>query len=222
MRIKLYNEKNETVIYNVNVPFARGGFGIVYRLDNVKCLKCFYSNNLAKSIDVMRDIRELRLDNYYQIYDFLFDNNGDFCGYEMKYYQGHDIDIMTMSTEYSIENLRKIAASFRRLNEKRISVVDLNKNNVILDHNNIIVIDTDLYRRCYCSSDELMQMNNDALCRLFINLYYYTMKEKHSVTLDDMRLLRELFDSSRSIDEISKKLSKYKYPIDYMYKCRGR
>lgn len=222
MRIKLYNEKNETVIYNVNVPFARGSFGIVYKLDNDKCLKYFYSDTLAKSLDVMRDIRELRLDNYYRIYDFLFDSNGDFCGYEMKYYQDHDIDIMTMPIEYSIENLRKIAYSLKRLAEKKISAVDLNKNNAILDHNNIIVIDTDLYRRCYCSSDELMQMNNDALCRLFINLYYYTMKEKHSVTLDDMRLLRELFDSSENVDKISKKLSRYKYPIDYMYKCRRR
>lgn len=222
MEIKLYNEKNDKVIYKVGVPFNRGNYGIIYKITDDKCFKYFYLGNVAEMLDVMKDIRDLDLDNFYKIYDFLFDNNGDFCGYTMKYYQDNNIDIMTMPMDYTIDNLRRIANSVKKLSDNQISVIDLKEHNIIMDENNITVIDVDLYTRSNCSHDYLSEINIDALYRMFINLCYYTLSKKHFTTIDDTTYLTELFNYKEDVDTLCKKLAKYKYPIDYIYECRKK
>lgn len=220
MKIKLYDEKNNKVIYNVGAPFDRGSYGVIYKINDDACLKNFYYGNVFETLNVMKDIRNLNLDNFYKIYDFLFDNNGDFCGYTMKYYQDENIDIMTMPTDYLINNLRTITNSVKRLTDKQICVIDLREHNVIMDKNNIIVIDVDLYNRKDYPLDYLNQINTDAVYRMFINLCYRTLDEKHFTTTYDMTYLTELFNYKEDTDIVSKKLVKYKYPIDYINECR--
>ena len=65
MGIKLYDEKGQPFIYGAKVPLSHGSCGIVYKIDDDKCFKIFWSKSASESIDVMKDIRELQLDNFF-------------------------------------------------------------------------------------------------------------------------------------------------------------
>ncbi len=222
MIMKFYDETGKRKDYYVRHPFNSGRYGAVYEIDGKTCLKNFYSGNDLEIVSVLKDIRDLKLDNFYEIYDLLFDINGELCGYTMKFYQDDDIDIMSMPTDYTIENLRKINASLKRLSEKKICAIDLKYHNTIMQSDKIIIIDTDLYYRSTCDESKIYERNKDALYRMFASLYYATLTKKYLITPnDDFYDLRVLFNQDDDIDMICKKLSRYKYPIDYIYK-RGR
>ena len=167
----------------------------------------------------MRIIRKLNLDNFYKIYDLLYDENNHFSGYTMKYYKSEDIDILAMPTNYTLENLYRIHNSFKALTNRHINAFDCNSDNIIMDNKNITVIDSDIYYiDDEISKEELALDNDKILMDLFKSLYYEKLRILGYTLIDCEYMLGELFDENKGLSNTEKRLVKYKYPLDYINK----
>ena len=213
--ISFYNDQKEKKNYKINDYFDCGSYGYIYKLDNNQCLKLFNDNFYFQS-NILKIIKDLKLDNFYQIYDLLFDEENQFCGYTMKYYQSKDIDILTMPTEYTLDNLYRLYNSVKKLSEKKVTLFDCYYENTIIDEKNITIIDTDLfYIDDDISKSDMHFYNNTQLLQLFKDLYQKAGIDHKDLYLDD-NLLNYIFNHNKNINEVEKKLIKYKYPIDYV------
>ena len=214
--IVLHDIDNNTLKFNINDYFNMGGFGNIYKLDSNKCFKYFYIP-FKYDIEAFKKIMSLELDNFYKIYTLLYDQKNDFKGYIMKYYEHMDIDIMTIPIDYVLDNFNILYKSFNKISDNYIYVCDVDERNVVIDGNKIIMIDIDLY---YLSSklykDDIIKHNNVALYTLFSRLLYTSLGKNHLSLNNDKMIIDNLFSLDNGVNSISKKLKKYKYPIDYV------
>lgn len=202
--------------------YAYGSLGTIYKLNNHECLKWF-TEEYPYDIEAIKKIKELKLDNYYEIYDLLFDKDNEFAGYTMKYYQPEDINILEMPTEYTLDNLYKLYNSITKLSNCGIFVDDFHSGNAILNKDGITLIDSDLYSYGHgnkINKKMLLRKNTRLLLYLFAMIYYDAVGEcKYREDFDDI-IIDELFNMDESVKNVEKKLVKYKYPIDYINKMR--
>ena len=213
--ITLYNDKSEKREYPINNYFDTGACGFIYRIDNDKCLKLL-SDDLYFDPSIIKVMKKLKLENFYKIYDILFDEKNNYFGYTMKYYQKEDINILNMPIDYTLDNLYKLFNSFKKLNKNNIYAYDCSAGNVIMDSKNITVIDADLYFFYNKNENkELVEDNYNILMNLFKYLCYKELKELGYLLEDTNYVLSDLFDENKEISHVEKKLIKYKYPIDY-------
>lgn len=125
-----------------------------------------------------------------------------------------------MSTSYTLDNLYTIYSSMKKLAENYICVDDLHKNNVILQNNKIVIIDIDLYYRFLNSSiQDILSKNVYNLNPLFHSLFLdcltnISAKDRFEMVTRIGNLF--IMDSRYGIEPVVRKLSKYKYPIDYL------
>jgi hypothetical protein len=224
--MKLYDEKGGVIEYSTDNYIDSGAYGSVYFYMVDKCIKLLnYLGMENFSSDVYKFIRELKLSNFGAFYDLLYDYSlcDSVLGYLSKYYVNEDIDIITMPTSYTLDNLIGIFKSIITLAKYNIRTLDLSDDNVIINSNGIIVKDIDLYYfDDRLDKEKLLGRNIFDLENLFIDLYVSSIKKYHSELLDSnaSNLLYSLFmiDDEKSIDLVGKKLCKYKYPIDYIRK----
>lgn len=66
-------------------------------------------------------------------------------GYSAKYYQEDNIDVLNSSKEYFLENLFEIEKFINELSENGIKINDMIRRNIILNKDNIVIIDPDLF-----------------------------------------------------------------------------
>lgn len=215
----LYNEKGVKVSYKEENHIGKDSTsGNVYLLDDDTCLK-YFKNSKDINLDVIRLINSLKLPNFYEIKEPLFDKKGVFSGYTMKYYPVFTFDILKMPTEYTIESFSNLYKAIQKLTNCGIYISDLHEDNVILTKDGIIVIDTDLYSKSILfTKDELRRKNNKALLYLFKRLYlealesyFISYEEKESFTT----IINSLFEETKTLSNLEK-LSDYDYPIDYI------
>ncbi len=206
--ISFYNDEKEKKNYRIDDYFNCGEYGYIYKLGIDKCLKLF-SDEFYFNDQVLKIIKNLNLDNFYKIYDLLYDKDNHFCGYTMKYYEEKDIDITKMPIGYTLDNLYRLRNSFIKLSENNILANDCCKENVIMDDKDITIIDTDLY---YLTEDT-NNINYNLLINLFKRIYHDSLKLYGYDNYDIDYFLNNLFDKDISTTE--KKLIRYKYPIDY-------
>ena len=215
MNIRLYDECARKVTFDNPKYLSSGECGSVFKLTNDKCLK-YITDNYAYDVHAFQDIMELNLINFCKIYQLLFNENGLFSGYIMKYYQNEINNLLTKETEYTIENLKQIIISIKALTNKGILIRDLNSNNVILRNDMITIIDFDMYKHVHLDYNTLTKYNYDFIIYLFRCLYLDNLKNNYEYSNQESKKINELFNSKNTFDEISKKLVKYKYPIDYI------
>ena len=177
-------------------------------------LKLFWYNICNDK--VLKIIKDLKLDNFYEIKDLLYDKNNLFIGYIMKYYENMNIDILTMPVDYTLDNLYFLRKSINILSDNNILAGDLRYDNVILNEDKIIVIDADEYiLNNFYSFEKLRDSNLFFLNTLFTSIYTESCKIYHNDI--DLNKINYLFNMSDS-NNIHKSLKKYKYPIDYLKK----
>lgn len=216
MSYSFYNEKGEYYTsYYANKAISHGCNGYIYQIDNNTLLKRFileYPNELT-----FKTIMNMNLSNFYTIYQMLYDKDGKFIGYTMKYYQDEEIDILTKPIEYTLDNLYRLNNSIKKLTDRNIIIDDMRDENCILDSSNITVIDIDLYRMLsFDTNIDISNMNNKSLLYLFRGLYYRSLVIYHDAIRSDRHIIDSLFDQDNNADDITKRLVKYKYPIDYI------
>lgn len=215
MNIRLYDECAKRVNFDNPKYLSSGECGSVFKLANNKCLK-YITDNYAYDVHAFQDIIELDLINFCQVYQLLFNENGLFSGYIMKYYDEAIKDILTTETEYTIESLKQLIISIAKITNKGILIRDLNNNNVILSSDLITVIDFDMYKHVHLDHNTLAKYNYDFIMYLFKCLYLDNLKNNYQYTTEESQKISALFNNRNTFDEISKKLIKYKYPIDYI------
>lgn len=214
--VTLYDENNEMRKYNIDDNYIEGGCGYVYRIDDDKCLKLF-SEFYMFELDVIKAVRKLQLASFYEIYDLLFNEEKQFSGYTMKYYKPEDINILTMPIDYTLDNLFRIYKDLRMLSKAKIYAFDCDSHNVIMNSKNITIIDTDIYYfRKEDDKNKIYKDNYEILLNLFKSLYYEQIKLLGFSYKDIEDLLDYLFDEHKQLNNVEKKLTKYKYPIDYV------
>lgn len=224
---EFYNEKNEKLLFDLNKKnIIDGGdtglYGNIYSIGEDKCLKRLKHLGDIDHI-IISWIRDLKLKNFYEIYDILFDKKGNFNGYIMKYYKKEEIDILSMPTSYTLNNMYNIYKSILKLTEEHIHVSDMHEGNVILDSSNVTVIDVDLYHfSSFMLYDKLLEFNVNAVRSLFKRIYFKDIFEyygdncyEYSLIIDD---LYSKINSKAGLEVFFSKLDKYKYPIDYIKK----
>ena len=171
MVIKLYDIDNKKYLFDVKKPIDRGHTGLVYKIDDDTCLKYTTSYRLHQWYTLSK-LMELNLDNFYKIYKILFDSNGDYSGYLMKYYQNELIDILTMPTEYTLDNFYRLSNTVNKISNNEIVMYDLHDGNVIMNKNDIIIIDADFYDEEFehFKIDGITLKNDGMILRLDKNL----------------------------------------------------
>ena len=222
-RLYYYDEAGNIKYYNL-LDYER--YSPVYKVSADECLKIFGNDHYVSNLDVLKKIRELDLPNFYKIIEFLFDKYKNFAAYTMKHYESTDKSIITMPTEYTLDNFNSLVRSFNILTENDIAVDDLHSFNAIIGINIMTLIDADLYYFKYTNGDEeakrkLSIYNLNFLLYLFADIYGDAIKDVLGYDNNTARIITaRLFSKEETIDNVSKKLTKYKYPIDYIRDIR--
>ena len=223
----LYDSSGKPKRFDITGNYLEGIMGKLYIVGN-ECLKLFLNSIDRRATncfdeDVFTTIMALRLKNFYQLYDLYYNRNlTKIRGYLAKYYEPKEIDILTMPVDYVLNNFYNLYESATKLAVNGIRICDLHDGNVILQDKEIIVIDVDEYHKDHIFNDEksVLRKNIKAICALFISLFNDALYKYHSsenlVALSE--LTSELFRVNPifGADPICKKLSRYKYPIDYL------
>lgn len=221
--IKLYDEKGEIVRIDRGNLIASGSKADIYRIDNGKCIKQFRCSKRKVAVDVLKFFRDNYLSNFLKICDILYDDKDRVSAYTALEYISSEVDLLTLSSDYLIDNLSGIVESIRRISDRLITVMDMNIWNTVVNDNEIMVIDVDGYTVSNDDGlrDKIYNLNIDAVKNLFINLYDDSLVRYHSteglssgsMAIDD---LFSLLDK----DTVYKKLSRCRYPIDYLMQNR--
>lgn len=168
----LYDESKSKTSFKTNKKIGGGVYGKVYRTSKEECLKV-YKDGESVNKEILEFIKSLNLKNYYKIYNFYNNRRGIFKAHTMRYYEKEEVDILTMPTEYTIDNLLGIKSSVETLTQNNILISDTHSSNIIMNSNNITIIDTDLYTfNDYYPECVLEHKNIKSLEYLFKNIFY--------------------------------------------------
>jgi len=219
-----YDSKGVPIKYNLKISdiINVGSTGRIYKVNDDVCLKMIDKDRKLVDFEVLSLISKLKLSNFYEIFDFLYNRNNKNTGYTMKYYKSENINVLTMPCSYILDNFNYIYNSVIELSNKGVVVTDMSLNNIILNSSSITVIDADYYyfnRRC--TYNRLLADNLEEVLLLFASLLYDSIKifdinqENSNMVYNSLNML---INSFSDISSLSSELAGYKYPIDYIKK----
>ncbi len=216
--MELYGCDGERLIIKKGNKIGNGNNGTVYQMDNDKCLK-IYRSSAWVNVDTLKIIKDMKFNNYYKIYDMLYDKDSNFKGMIMKYYPQEEVNVLMMEKDYLLDNVNGLGRDILSLIEKGIFIVDLNIDNTIINRNGITVVDTDLYiyREDY-DRDLLGRMGYATFRSLVKSIIIDSISMDKS--MEDVNIYKAIvenlvgnpFDTKR----MEKKLVRCKYPMEYI------
>lgn len=216
--MELYGCDGKRLIIKKGNKIGNGNNGMVYQMDNDKCLK-IYRSSAWVNVDTLKIIKDMKFNNYYKIYDMLYDKDSNFKGMIMKYYPQEEVNVLMMEKDYLLDNVNGLGRDILSLIEKGIFIVDLNIDNTIINRNGITVVDADLYiyREDY---------DRDLLGRMGYATFRSLVK---SIIIDSISMDKPMEDVNiyKAIVEnlvgnpfdtksMEKKLVRCKYPMEYI------
>ena len=230
-RFKLKKSKREFV--------GHGGWSTIYRYGDIAFKSYCPDTDTHYKIkpevfDVLKGIDNRHLIKLYDIYTTismfsLFKERAielafNVQAYTAKYYENDSIDILYQPTDYILENFKELEQLFEILTNNRILTVDIHPNNSILQKNNIVIIDPDMFSFSEEDRESLSYMNKINLINLLEKLIVdnrYTLAgrgfyEKVTNDLIDFKIS----SSTDMTYELSKRLKNVKRPIDLFNKLR--
>ncbi|MBQ2873555.1 MAG: hypothetical protein IJE89_06125 [Bacilli bacterium] len=210
-----YYDENRKIIQiyvaeKISTPFNSHE---VYRTADNKCLKKFRLRGSIPDLYLQKMIQSMNLPNYYKVDKNFFDEEGNYRSILMPFYESSPEDILLKFSDYLTDNFTSIFSSFIRLADEKIRTNDANLENTIFMEDKIIIIDTDKYS---VSSEEEKE-----------EVRYYNLEEAQDIlyqALAKAALNHPELCNSEFIEwykqeepkEICRKLTRYKYPIDYL------
>ena len=221
--IKLYDEKGDRVRIDKGNLIASGSKADIYRIGNGKCIKQFRSSKRKVVVEVLKFFRDEYLNNFLKICDILYDDIDRVRAYTALEYISSEVDLLTLSSDYLIDNLFRMIESIRRISDRLITVMDMNIWNTVVNESEIVVVDIDGYTVLddYSLRDKIYDFNLDAVRNLFINLYDESLVRYHSAEgLSSGSMAIDNLFSIIDKDIVYKKLSRCRYPIDYLMQNR--
>lgn len=215
----VYFYNGQRVDYTDNNLIDKGTCGKIYLLDNNRCLK-LYDEECAKKMekDIFSLLKIYKLDNYYVLYDLVYDENKSNIGYISKYYRPSETNLLLMPMEYIVYNYNRIYESLMILTNNGVLAKDLYYKNVIIGDDKMTVIDADSYVYEKCDYEVLKSRNLSYLSYLFKGLYQdEAAKLGINLELDKTaynKVMETFYTGDLTPDVLSKKLSTYNKGID--------
>lgn len=228
--MKYFKDDGSKILCDRTSPLGFGSSGSTYKTSDGKTIKVWYDTELSDvNAEIVKKIGNLKLGNYYRVLSLLYKRKKDMVsadnaiGYLYEYVKKDDIDILTMPVDYTIDNINELYKSVLILTKNKILADDLkHPGNAIMNKDGIIAIDVDYYTKDhYLSSKELRYNNIRELEQLFVTLYLEAISKYHkniNNRIPNISLkLNGLFELryKEEVNAVSRKLSKYKYPIEY-------
>ena len=216
--MELYGCDGERLIIKKGNKIGNGNNGTVYQMDNDKCLK-IYRSSAWVNVDTLKIIKDMKFNNYYKIYDMLYDKDSNFKGMIMKYYPQEEVNVLMMEKDYLLDNVNGLGRDILSLIEKGIFIVDLNIDNTIINRNGITVVDTDLYiyREDY-DRDLLGRMGYATFRSLVKSIIIDSISMDKS--MEDVNIYKAIVENlvGNPFDtkNMEKKLVRCKYPMEYI------
>lgn len=216
--MELYGCDGERLIIKKGNKIGNGNNGTVYQIDNDKCLK-IYRSSAWVNVDTLKIIKDMKFNNYYKIYDMLYDKDSNFKGMIMKYYPQEEVNVLMMEKYYLLDNVNGLGRDILSLIEKGIFIVDLNIDNTIINRNGITVVDADLYiyREDY-DRDLLGRMGYATFRSLVKSIIIDSISMDKS--MEDVNIYKAIVENlvGNPFDtkSMEKKLVRCKYPMEYI------
>lgn len=220
----LFNEQGKKVTFPLKLAESKDEARIIYRLPKNKCLKVYSTPREKEVYDLLYRLRELDLASFYKIYSLLTDENNNFMGYTMEYYSKIKENLLLMSTDYLLDSMMKIYKDFLTLSNNHIITFDLHKNNIIKNNQGMYVIDADEFVYSdSIDSNEAKKENLNNLKLVFQEIIYDAILSYYTKPSEERGIAvksnADLFKETP--EEVSKKLVRCKYPIDYFKRRVG-
>ena len=216
--MELYGCDGERLIIKKGNKIGNGNNGTVYQMNNDKCLK-IYRSSAWVNVDTLKIIKDMKFNNYYKIYDMLYDKDSNFKGMIMKYYRQEEVNVLMMEKDYLLDNVNGLGRDILSLIEKGIFIVDLNIDNTIINRNGITVVDADLYiyREDY-DRDLLGRMGYATFRTLVKSIIIDSISMDKS--MEDVNIYKAIVENlvGNPFDtkSMEKKLVRCKYPMEYI------
>lgn len=146
-------------------------------------------------------------------------------GYSAKYYKDDNIDVLNTTKEYFLDNLREIEKLINELAKNGVLICDMKRQNAILNKDNIVIIDPDLFYLYYSRNSYsinklyLFELFDDILLECISKSFY--LYDTNKYLQEKINFKREL--SSRNLDlpdnlcitdEFSRQLKYVKKPAE--------
>lgn len=223
----LYNENRKIFVINDNYKtngINYGQCGEIYHYDSDKCVKIYYTDcsyNCRISKNIYEQLKDIDSDYLIKFYELFYSDPflEHISGYLTKYYQSENFDFFEKSIDYNLYIMNELLKLFKKLSYNNIITSDVKKSNIIYNNEKIIIIDPDLFYQ-YSDLEICKRENYKNLIYLFKSIYRDEFRnlDINYKGFNPFQYLDDLFDfepNEQIVDNLSKKLKKYKYPKDY-------
>ncbi len=235
---KLINE-NTTNYYEIfntinlkNMTYLNKGSCAKIYYNKRIILKKYYSEtpiNLRIKEDIFNILKDINNRNFIELYDIYstykenLNHQSITSAYTAKYYKDNSINPILENKNYLLENFNNLEKLFDIFTNNMICTSDIKRDNSILEKNNIIIIDPDLFYIINSTKTFLRKTNKIKLLYLFNSIIINSIDDD----LDYPRKIRILHnllsdiiitDKTNITYELSKKLQYIKKPIDIFKK----
>lgn len=228
-----YNSNGEKREYTNLKPFNSGSCGQLFYYDNDKLLKIYFArtheDGRIKKY-VYNVIKEMNSSHIVNILELLYKektNNAErqiVEAYTCGYIKPEEVDILTTSTEYLLENIHELDKVFKYFTSKKVVVDDVRPANTILQKDKIVLIDIDSFRKVSYEDYILSYINEQTIPTLLEGIFleccanYNNQSIKEAVEFEiavhDLFYNINLLPEEDRIKIMNEFFSKYKYPID--------
>lgn len=222
--------------FDLSNKVGNGNCGEIYRYDSEWVLKYYYDTccddyRLRKGIyDIIQEIKspyiaevkdllfKEKINDDVSDLDFFFDKHV-IDAYTCRYIRPDNIDILTTSTDYLVDNMNELSKLFFEFAKYDIGTFDVKPDNAIVQSDKIVLIDLDLFKKSRVSGDELEEMNQKRLLH-FIRCLLMDCMLAYGYHRDLISSMNYMFRNIRYnsganvVLEVAKEFQKYKYPID--------
>jgi hypothetical protein len=212
-----YNSSGNLIDFNLEEPSFNGKSAQIFLIDDI-CFKQYYKYSTSRvrmNIEMFNIIKQLDSPNIYKLLDYFYENER-IDAYEYLYIKDTFVDIIKWPTEYLLYNLERLENIINIFTELKIWIKDFKRENVVYSNDDIILIDLDCCKVTnYNNMDDIYANNKNCLINLFIDLfekcrgYSYIYENK----VDN---LFSIGNNNSVTSSVTKKLSKYKSPIEFI------
>lgn len=138
-------------------------------------------------------------------------------GYLAEYYEDVSTNVLLAPTDYLLDNFRELDQLMERFANDGMRVMDLSRDNAILDSKNIILIDPDEF----CEATDPMTLSFDnkrRLVGLLKSVCRSGVEPQFGISLMSVStgMNIEVHYNTDIAYELSKKIGSYSRPIDYL------
>lgn len=235
-----YNRNGEALnIGKRKMEYLSAGYCGTVSHDNEIILKEYFSNTWpdcrlsAEMFDRLKDINNDHFIELFEIYSNINKskleedkvNNKKFIvdAYTAKYYSDDSVNVLYESIDYILDNFHELEKLFDIFTDNAILTNDIRRENTILGHSGIVIIDPDTFSISIMPKHRIAIWNKIKLLALFRSVLKSSMNDIENCDDGLMNIFFNLgavdVDSKTDVTyELSKELKHVKWPREYLKK----